>query len=177
MGVQFRAMPLETRNSLERYLNTIQKHQLSTQNQVTPPANTALGDSIPASTPGVTTESDGDLTARLQNTTAQLKELMQALKPGQTDPRVLRDFRDAVDFVRLTTWAIQQWSELQAQNRDAYDVLPLLTKERIRRAAQLAEDLALDIDATEVSLTTEGLSELYKSVGRLHQRLARIFKN
>ena len=69
---------------------------------------------------------------------------------------------------------MQQWIELQAQERDAYSVLPRLTVERIRRAAQLNEDLALDLDAAEVTIDTEGIDGLRRSVEGLHKRLARL---
>jgi len=54
--------------------------------------------------------------------------------------------------------------------------LPLLTKERIRRAAQLTETLNLDIDASEVTFETEGIEKLHRAVEGLYYRLARLFK-
>ncbi len=55
-------------------------------------------------------------------------------------------------------------------------MLPLLTADRIRRAAQINKDLAMDLDASEVTSETEGIEELFGFVGDLFQRLARIFK-
>lgn len=119
---------------------------------------------------------NGAVAARLQKTTAELRELEQAIRAGDIDARVLREFRDAVDHVRQTAWAVQQWVELQAQHRDAYGVLTLLTAERIRRATQLSHDLAMDLDAGEVTFETEGVEKLFRAVQELFERLARLFK-
>ncbi len=69
---------------------------------------------------------------------------------------------------------MQQWIELRAQERDAYEVLPRLTVERIRRASQLNNDLALDLDAAEVTIETEGIENLRHSVRGLYKRLAQL---
>ena len=87
------------------------------------------------------------------------------------DVRLLVGFRQAIDHVRETTWAVQQWIELRAQEKDAYGVLPRLTVERIRRATQLNNDLALDLDATEITMETEGIENLRQSVRGLDKRL------
>ena len=112
-----------------------------------------------------------DLPARLQRVGNELLELDQAIRSGDMDVRLLVGFRQAIDHVRETTWAVQQWIELRAQERDAYGVLPRLTVERIRRATQLNNDLALDLDATEVTMETEGIENLRQSVRGLYKRL------
>ncbi len=111
------------------------------------------------------------LPARLQRVGNELLELDQAIRSGDIDVRLLEGFRQAIDHVRETTWAVQQWIELRAQERDAYGVLPRLTVERIRRATQLNNDLALDLDATEVTMETEGIENLHQSVRGLYKRL------
>jgi len=111
------------------------------------------------------------LPARLQRVGNELLELNQAIRSGDIDVRLLHGFREAVDHVRETTWAVQQWIELQAQDKDAYSVLPRLTVERIRRASQLNNDLALDLDAAEVTIETEGIENLRQSVRGLYKRL------
>lgn len=125
-----------------------------------------------------TTEPTADegLPARLAKASAELRQLEQAIKAGDIDLRILHEFRQAVDHVRHTAWALQQWFELQAQRRDAYTVLPQLTADRIRRATQLCNELALDLDTTEVTFETEGLDDLLRAVEGVFQRLARFFK-
>ena len=67
-------------------------------------------------------------------------------------------------------------SELQQQNRDPYSVLGILQEERVRRAAQIAKDLALDLDSLELGLETEGLANLFRAIDGLHRRLAPLFR-
>ncbi len=107
----------------------------------------------------------------MQRVGNELLELDQAIRSGDMDVRLLVGFRQAIDHVRETTWAVQQWIELRAQEKDAYGVLPRLTVERIRRATQLNNDLALDLDATEITMETEGIENLRQSVRGLYKRL------
>ena len=119
--------------------------------------------------------SEPNLSSRLERARKDMLDLAEAIKAGEIDPRVLREFRESVDHLRLTAWAVQQWLELQAQNRDAYSVLPLLTGERIRRATALNSDLTGELDAMEISFEAEGLKELFDSVNELRQRLGPLF--
>ncbi len=118
-----------------------------------------------------------EATERLQSVTAELKELEQLIRKGDLDPRVLHEFRESVDHVRTTAWAVQQWIELGERKRDQYSVLPMLSLERVKRAAQLAHDLSLDLDSTDVSIDTPGLEALFASVRGLFTRLSPLFKN
>ena len=173
MGVQFKNLAPGAKDSLERYLNTLGKAATTTKaTPVAPPPEEAAAD------PAKLAASSGDqaLSARLQDLGAELRALEEDIKAGEVDARVLQEFRESVDQIRVTAWAVQQWSELQAQKRDAYSVLPLLTRERIRRATQLAETLSLDIDATEVTFETEGIEKLFHAVEGVYYRLARLFK-
>ena len=117
-----------------------------------------------------------NLTGRLEMATTYLKELDPMLRSGEIDPRVLREFRKAVDYIRTTAWAIQQWIELKEKHKDPYSVLPILLSERIARARLITLDLSHDLDAAEVNIEEKGLVELYHSVEGLHERLADIFR-
>jgi len=77
---------------------------------------------------------------RLKAATDELQELEKLVVSG-CSPRVLSEFRDAVDSMRQTAWAVQQWTELQGQHRDPYSVLGVLSQERVRRATQIAKDV------------------------------------
>jgi len=113
---------------------------------------------------------------RLRAATGDLQELERQVVSGDCAPRVLSDFRTAVDNIRRTAWAVQQWIELQQQHRDPYTVLSILTKERVRRAAQIANDLTIDLESLELGLETEGLAELFKAIEGLYERLQPLFK-
>lgn len=90
---------------------------------------------------------------------------------------MLGDFRGAVDSIRQTAWAVQQWTELRQQNRDPYSVLEILSEERVRRATQLTKDLTIDLESLELSLDTAGLEKLFLAIKGLYDRLAPLFRN
>jgi hypothetical protein len=113
---------------------------------------------------------------QLRKTSAELFRLEQEIRSGGIDSRILTDFRDAVDHVRKTAWAVQEWQERQLQDHDPRTVLPLLTTERIRRAAQLIDAIAADLSANEVTRETSGTGELFQAVGRVHQLLDNLLK-
>ena len=123
----------------------------------------------------VPSETFWGLTFRLKKTTAELLKLDHAIRSGDIDPRVLREFRDAVDYVRKTAWAVQEWQERQFQHRDTATVLPLLTAERVRRAAQLCAAVAADLKNHEISAETSGVEALFQATLRLYLDLAVLF--
>ena len=99
------------------------------------------------------------------------------MRSGPIDPRILREFRDAVDNVRKTAWAVQEWQERQSRKHDPDTVLPLLTAERIRRATQLCDAITTDSAAHEVTRRTVGIDEFFRAVERVHQNLLDLFKD
>jgi hypothetical protein len=92
------------------------------------------------------------------------------------DSRVLREFRDAVDYVRKTAWALQELQERQVHQRDTATVRSLLTEERVRRATQISKALASDLDSREVTDGTTGATDLFRAIEALYQRLAGLLK-
>ena len=118
----------------------------------------------------------GVLGTRLQNATSEIFELEKLLKSGTIDPRVLNEFRDAVDQIRGTAWAVQQWMGLQ-ESGDPYELLPALSAQRVRRATQLTKDLTIDLESVDIGLETPGLKQLFQAVDALHERLARVVGN
>ena len=114
---------------------------------------------------------------QLRKTSNELLQLEQAIRSGSIDPRILMDFRDAVDHVRKTAWAVQEWQERQMQNHDPHTVIPLLTTERIRRASQLGDAIVLDLNTREVTRETPGIDRLYEAVVRMHELLVNLFRD
>jgi hypothetical protein len=116
------------------------------------------------------------VTFRLKMAIDDLLKLEKAIRSGGMDPRVLREFRDAVDYVRKTAWALQELQERQVQQRDTATVRSLLTDERVRRATQLSKALVSDLDSHEVTDGTAGAAELFRAIEGLYRRLAELFK-
>jgi hypothetical protein len=116
------------------------------------------------------------VTFRLKMAIDNLLKLEEAIRSGGMDPRVLREFRDAVDHVRKTAWALQELQERQTQQRDTATVRSLLTEERVRRATQISKELASDFDSREVTDGTTGAADLFRAIEDLYRRLASLFK-
>jgi len=111
------------------------------------------------------------LTFRLKKATAELRGLEQEIKSGGIHPLVLRDFRDAVDYIRKTAWAVQEWQERQVRQHDTATVLPLLTAERIRRTTELSNMILKDLADQQITAETAGLVELLRAIEILQARL------
>ena len=109
--------------------------------------------------------------------TDELHELEELVKSGDLDSRVLSEFREAVDHVRSTTWAVQKWIGLSDESGgDPFTVLPIMSAERVKRAIQISTDLSLDLQTIEVGIDTPGIIELFNAVDDLHRRLAKLLK-
>jgi len=113
---------------------------------------------------------------RLQSATEELKVLEQLIVSSRFSPRILSDFRNAVDSMRQTARVVQMWVGLEQEQRDPYSAIATLSADRVRRATQIARDLTLDLQCMEVDFGTEGIRELYQAIEELHERLARLFQ-
>jgi len=113
--------------------------------------------------------------ARLLRATTELRTLNELIKSSELDPRVLHDFREAMDHVRLTSWGAQQWLS-QRQQGIADTAMSLLTAERIRRSAQLNYELGDDLTKHVGEYDRPQLEKLYSVVERLYLLLHGILK-
>jgi hypothetical protein len=113
---------------------------------------------------------------QLRKTSAELVKIEQAIKSGGVDPRILEEFRDSVDYVRKTAWAVQEWQERQMRRHDTQTVLPLITTERIRRAAQMSKAILADVTTQEVTRETAGIEGFFRTTENLYHRLTELFE-
>lgn len=116
------------------------------------------------------------LNFQLRKTSAELVRIEQEMKVGGIDARILEEFRDSVDYVRKTAWAVQEWQERQLKKHDPQTVLPLITSERIRRATQLSLAITTDLADHQVTRETTGMRELLQAVEGLYPRVASLFR-
>ena len=122
-------------------------------------------------------ESFWGMNFQLKKTCADLVKLEYDVRSGPIDSRILMEFRDAVDQLRKTAWAVQEWQERQLRHHDPHTVLPLLTAERIRRATQLCDAIITDSAAHEVTRETVGINEFFQVVERVHQTLLNLLND
>lgn len=108
---------------------------------------------------------------RLQNASSELREVEALLASAELDPRILSDFRDAVNRVRTTAWATQQYAESKDTERDPSTVLNLLAGERIRAAYQLCRAIGQDLEKPDLRFQPGQLLQLRTAVQELLQQL------
>jgi hypothetical protein len=103
----------------------------------------------------------------------QLRELegLVARNEESVDPRLLSEFRSAIDHARSTTAAVEQWVDLQEHDRDPFPVLAAIEASRMRLTAAFMRELVMDIDANTLHLGSEGVKELYEAARLLHLRI------
>ncbi len=110
---------------------------------------------------------------KLQGLTDELRLLQALLTAGvEFDPRILSEFRDTVNRVRTTAWAMQQYIENAANDRDPKKVLTLLAGERVRAAFQICEAIRADLKNEQVQFQKGQLLELNEAVQALAKELA-----
>jgi hypothetical protein len=102
-----------------------------------------------------------NVSARLASAITELRALQEPLLSGEVDPRVLVDFRDALNRIRNTAWAAQQSAAAPFFDQGATTVASYLTSERIRAAYQLCRFLHDDVCRDDIEFQKGQLVELY----------------
>jgi hypothetical protein len=98
------------------------------------------------------------------------------IRSGGMDPRVLREFRDAVDYVRKTASALQELQERQPNNAIPPQCAPCSPTSV--SAAQRSSARRRPRIWILMKLPTEppGVADLFRAIEDLYQRLGGLFK-
>ena len=113
---------------------------------------------------------------QIKKTSVELQKLEDFLRSEGIDLRLLKEYRDAVDYIRAGAQAVQQLRERQLQGRSSDDVLSALAAERIRRATNICFEVISDVDSGRVSSETKGAGELYRCLAQTYERLGEILQ-
>lgn len=114
---------------------------------------------------------------KLQGLNDELRLLEALLTAGvQFDPRILSEFRETMNRVRTTAWAMQQYIEITAHDRDPKKVLNLLAGERVRSAFQICEAIRADLKNEQVKFKKGQLLELNEVVQALAKELDKVVR-
>ncbi len=116
------------------------------------------------------------ISSRMKDAITELHQLEAAIEAGPVDPRILADFREAINHVRQTAWVVQQWIELSEYHKDAYTTLSLMTNERVRCSIQLTQELISDLDAGDLGYDTEKIEVLAEIIQKLASRLNHLLR-
>jgi hypothetical protein len=114
------------------------------------------------------------MSVRLQNATSELRDVEAQLASADLDPRILSDFRDAVNRIRTTAWATQQYAETRDTHSDPRTVLSMLAGERVRAAYQLCRAIHEDLDRPDLRFQPGQLLQLRSAIQDLLQQLKRV---
>ena len=121
----------------------------------------------------VTSESTGPSNAPspLAQAIVELQRLHEVLLSGDLEPRVLTDFRDALNRVRTAAWAAQQYMACKETEQDSGSVLSLLVGEGIRVTYQLCQAISGDLNRTDIEFQAGSLVQLSEVTKALTEQL------
>ena len=118
--------------------------------------------------------SNPEVRSQLDQGISELQRLHRLLLSSEVDPDVLADFRDALNRVRNTAWAAQQYAVRQGTDRGATSVLALLAGERVRATYQLCSTLADDLKNNKFEFQRGSLVQLFDAAKSLVKELKRV---
>jgi hypothetical protein len=115
-----------------------------------------------------TTTSREFISSQLVRIGAELRDIRLAANPSAVDPKILADFRSAVDHARSTAWAVQQCLLTKDDESGAY---PILVRERIRRVIELCQALIRDLSSPQAKVESAAKELLYNAASDLRDFL------
>ena len=109
--------------------------------------------------------------SRLEKAISELQGLQELLSSGDLDPHILADFRDALNRVRNSAWAAQQYVARKESGQDLPSVRSLLAGERIRAAYHLCRSARDDLKRTDIEFQAGTLVQLHEVMKTLTEQL------
>ncbi len=113
---------------------------------------------------------------QVKQTAVELQKLEESLRSQGIDLRLLKEFRDAVEYIRTAATVAQQLRELQLQGQADTEILTLIAAERARRATNLCLEVASDMDASAAGPDAKGMHESYRALQQACDRLRNLLK-
>jgi hypothetical protein len=114
---------------------------------------------------------------QVKKTAVELQKLEESLRSQGIDLRLLKEFRDAVEYIRNAATVAQQLREYQLQGQADTEILALIAAERARRATNLCLEVASDMDAgAPIVPDAKGMHESYQALQDACDRLKVLLK-
>lgn len=115
------------------------------------------------------------ISARLQNVTNELRQIQDLLaSEKELDPRILSDFRDAVNRIRNTAWGLEQYANSKTTETDPNAVFTALAAERVRVAYQICKHVQADLANPEIQFQKGRLLQLRDATQELAGQLCEV---
>ena len=111
-------------------------------------------------------------TAKLRDLAVQLASLDRDLKSNPfLDEAALREFRWALDNVRMTAWTVSELLDARRSQKNPRAAISFLTAERLRRFSQMVRNLSDDFEHSGTSWPAEAMRDLANSFILFRERL------
>ncbi len=149
VGIAFTLVSIEARRQLNRLIDILSGVV------PTPVSQPSVAIDIPARTP-ISAEEWKSLESLLQSA------------PKDVDPRILSEFKRAVEHTQQTAWAVRTWVEMKKQQRDAFSLMALVEKRRVHLANLLLRELLMDYQSNALGDDTEGFQDLVGAIKKFH---------
>ena len=108
---------------------------------------------------------------KMKKAISDMRAFETLLLHDDVDPRVLGDFRDALNRVRNVAWAAQQSVAGRLSDKGNGDVGCLLATERLRAAYQLCRALREDLNRDGIEFQKGQLAEMHVVAAALARQL------
>lgn len=123
---------------------------------------------------GTMSSAPPSLSVALRSLIHLLEIAEKRLKTDATvDGITLREFRDALDTVRLTAWTAGEVQNAREAGRNPNAVDSFLAGERLRRLRQMIDAVRSDLEQQGAAWPASSINELQESVNLLRERLKR----
>jgi hypothetical protein len=119
----------------------------------------------------VPNESFWGVDLQAKKTIVELQNLEKALQCEDMDLRLVKEYRNAVDYIRKAAETLEQLREHQFRSMDNTELLSTLATDRVRRTIALCLDVVADLDAGRLKNASEDIEELSRALGRVHEHL------
>jgi hypothetical protein len=174
MGIAFTEMSVDDRDRLDQLVRMLEEKERGPAAEAAPD-HAERQEPSPLLSAQVVMPRAAELAIRMQNANNELRELekLLAAEREHVDARVVRDFHNAIVHVRQIAWGVQRWLQLKVQDRDPFEVLNQLHAERMRFSSELSKELAMDLEAMELDLTSGDIPAFYNETKRLYKALSR----
>ena len=108
---------------------------------------------------------------QVKKTIVELRNLEKALQCEDMDLRLVKEYRDAVDYMRTAAGTLEQLREHQFRNMDYSELLSTLATDRVRRTIALCLGVVADLDTGRLKNASKDVDELYQALGHVHEHL------
>jgi hypothetical protein len=117
----------------------------------------------------VPSESFWGVDLQVKKTAVELQKLEETLRSQGIDLRLLKEFRDAVEYIRNAATVARQLRESQLNGQEDAETLSQIAADRARRAASLCQEVVSDMEATPPDL--KGMHDSYHALQQACDRL------